>query len=300
MRRTSAPSMSARRLASARRTSASLFCGRSISSASAALGVRTPSSTACICCGDRQLDAVSGAELERGLRRAHAFGDHALPAQHVVERAAAPELDADLTVAAAMAGAGEHEIAEPAQAGQRVGAAAHRRRQARDLDEAAGDERGHRVVAEAEALDDAGGNRHDVLQRAADLDAGDVVGGVEPQRRPAELAPGRARAASARRGRHRRPRSAGRPRPRRRTSGPTAPPPARSRPGFVGDHLRHPVERAVLEPLGRADERHRPRRDRDGAMDHRAQALRRHGDDDQRGAGDGLLDRGGRRARRRA
>ena len=49
----------------------------------------------------------------------------------------------------------------------------------------------------------------------------------------------------------------------------------------------------MLEPLGGADERHRRRRGRDGAMHDGAQALRRHRDDDQRGAGDGVLDRRG-------
>ena len=49
----------------------------------------------------------------------------------------------------------------------------------------------------------------------------------------------------------------------------------------------------MFEPLGRADERHRTRRDRDRLMHDGAQALRRHGDDHQRGGADGVLDRRG-------
>ena len=233
MRRMSAPAhvgfafcaLIARQVVRPTAASASLFCGRSISSASAALGVRTPSITACIC-------AVIGSSTPwRAPRSSAAWAVRRpsatmrLSAQDVVERAAAAELDADLAVAAAMAGAGQHEIAEPAEAGQRVGAAAHRGGQPRDLDQAAGDQRGHRVVAEAEALDDAGGDGDDVLERAADLDAGDVVGGVEPQRRPAELLLDEARGVGATSTRPRR-RSADPPRPRRRRSAPTAPPPA--------------------------------------------------------------------------
>ena len=135
------------------------------------------------------------------------------------------------------------------------GPAAHRGGQARDLDEAAGDERGHRVVAEAEALDDARGDRDDVLQRAADLDAGDVVGRVEPQRRPAELLLDEARGVGGRRRHDDRRRQPGRDLGRERRPGQHRDRPRR--PGLVGDHLRHPEERAVLEALGRADERHR-------------------------------------------
>ncbi len=220
--------------------------------------------------GDGQLDAVARAEIERGLGGAQPLGDHALPAQDVLERAAAAELDADLAVAAAMAGAGQHEIAEPAEAGQRVGTAAHRRGQPRDLDEAAGDERGHRVVPEAEALDDARGDRDDVLERAANLDAGDVVRRVQPQRRSAELLLDEACRLGGRRRHH-----DGRRQPRRdlgreRRSRQHRDRPGR--PGLVGDHLRHREERAVLEALGGADERHGRRRDRD-----RADAPRRAG-----------------------
>ena len=55
----------------------------------------------------------------------------------------APELDADVAVAAERARARQDEIAQAAQAGQRFAPAAHRARQPRDLREAARDERRH-------------------------------------------------------------------------------------------------------------------------------------------------------------
>ena len=55
-------------------------------------------------------------------------------------------------------------------------------RQAAGLGEPARDQRGARVVAEAETVARAGGDREHVLDRAADLDAGDVVALVGAQR----------------------------------------------------------------------------------------------------------------------
>ena len=97
------------------------------------------------------------------------------------------ERDADLAVAAQVAGAGQHQIAKAGQAGQRVALRAERHRQPRELGETARDQRGQRVVAEPEAFDDAGRDRDDVLQRAAKLDADDIAAAVEAQRRRPEV-----------------------------------------------------------------------------------------------------------------
>ena len=105
--------------------------------------------------GERQLDAVARAERQRGAGRAHPLGHHSRLREDLGQRAAAAELDADAAVAAQVAGAGQHEIAEAAQAGERVAPAAFGARQPRHLDEAARDQRRHRVVADAEAFDDA-------------------------------------------------------------------------------------------------------------------------------------------------
>jgi len=59
--------------------------------------------------------------------------------------------------------------------------AAHRHAQPGDLGQAAADHRGPGVVADAEALRDAGGDRHHVLQRPAELAADHVVVGIDPE-----------------------------------------------------------------------------------------------------------------------
>ena len=152
-----------------------------------------------------------------------------------------------------LAGARQHEIAEAAQTGERVAAAAFGHRQPRDLHEPARDQRRHRVVPEPGALDDAGGNRDDVLQRAADLDADHVVARIEPE--------ARGRGTSAARSPRRPGRSSGEHRRRQpardfraQSSGPTARRPARVSSVSSREHLRHARERFRLEPLRRADQ----------------------------------------------
>ena len=166
------------------------------------------------------------------------FGDVAQSPEDVRERVAAREREPDLAVARQIAGAGQHEIAEPRQPGQRERAAAHPLGEPAHLGQAARDQRGARVVAEAEAVAAADRDRDDVLQRAAQADAGDVVcscryaGGrrrsrpARPtrRRRPSTPPPARpaARARSRRRSwartERRRPRRAGSRRSRRPSS----------------------------------------------------------------------------------
>ena len=160
-----------------------------------------------------------------------------MPLSTSSRRAAAAELDTDVAIAAEIARARQHEIAETAEAGQRVAPPAFRARKPRDFDQAARDERRHRVVAEAEPLDHAGGDRDHVLQRAADLDAGDVVAHIQAQARPAELLldPGRgggiAEAAST---------AVGRPRATSEAKlGPESTTTGKRPPVSSCDHLRH-------------------------------------------------------------
>ncbi len=86
------------------------------------------------------------------------------------------------------------------------------------LGEAARDQGGAGILAEPAPLDHAAGDGEHVLDRAADLGAGDVVGQIGP-----EAGPGDPRRPAARRAPGPRPpaspRSAGRPRPRGRRSG---------------------------------------------------------------------------------
>ena len=138
--------------------------------------------------GDGHFDAVARGEAERGGGGADAFGDLAVEAgEDVGELAALAELDADGAVAREAAGAGEDEVADAGEAGQGFAAAAAGHGEAGDLGDAAGDEGGGGVVAELEAGDDAGGEGDDVLERAAELGADDVLVAVDAEGGGAEV-----------------------------------------------------------------------------------------------------------------
>ena len=74
------------------------------------------------------------------------------------------------------------EVAHAGEAGERERVAAERDAEPRELGEPAGDERGLRVVAVAEAVGDPGGDRDHVLERAGDLTADDVGVRVHAER----------------------------------------------------------------------------------------------------------------------
>src|SRR5690606_37750015 len=107
--------------------------------------------------------------------RLHALGHHLRARQDGGKLTAAPELEPHMAVAAQLARAREYEIAEAAEAGERLAPPAHGTREPRDLGKAPRDQRRERVVAELCGFHDAGGNRDDVLQRRADFDTDDVV-----------------------------------------------------------------------------------------------------------------------------
>ena len=78
--------------------------------------------------------------------------------------------------------AGHDQIAHAGQAGERLLAGAGSRSEACHLPQAAADEAGLGVVAEAEAVDPAGGQGDDVLRRRAELDADEIVVHVHAER----------------------------------------------------------------------------------------------------------------------
>src|SRR5882672_2896766 len=130
---------------------------------------------------NRQLDAVARRQFQRRIGRAHAFRDHLHARQHVRQRAAARQLETDVTIAAQAARARQHEIAEPGEAGERLALRPGRAGEARNFCETARDETRLRVPAEAEAFGNAGGDRDDVLQRAADFDTDHIARAVQPE-----------------------------------------------------------------------------------------------------------------------
>ena len=86
--------------------------------------------------------------------------------------------EADAAVTRQIPGTGQHQIAQARETHQRFALAAERRGQPPRFREPARDNRGARVVAEAEAVAGTGGDREDVLYRASDLDAREVIADV--------------------------------------------------------------------------------------------------------------------------
>ena len=105
------------------------------------------------------------------------FGDRAPVGHQLGCRAAFAEALAKRKIARAGRRAGQHQVAQPGQAGERLALARPGQAEAGHFGKAAADQRGAGVLAEAAALDDAAGDRQHVLDRPADLRAGHVVAG---------------------------------------------------------------------------------------------------------------------------
>ena len=71
----------------------------------------------------------------------------------------------------------------PDRPGERLALRAEGQAEAGHFGKAAADQRGARILAEPLALDHAAGDREHVLDRAADLRAGDIVGDVDAEGR---------------------------------------------------------------------------------------------------------------------
>src|SRR6266540_4470695 len=122
----------------------------------------------------------------RRLRRLHPLSDLTRLAEDLLECLATAELDADAAVARQRAGAGKDEVAHTGKAGEGLEAPAEGDAEPGHLVQAARDQSGVSVRAEAEAFDNARGDGDDVLERAGELDAGDVVRAIEPEGAAAE------------------------------------------------------------------------------------------------------------------
>src|SRR5438067_2055233 len=101
---------------------------------------------------------------------------------------AASQLDADGAVAREPAGAGEDEIAHARQAGESLAAGAAGDGQTTNLRQTTGNKGGDGVVSQSETVAYAGGDGDNILQRTAQLDANNVVAGVNAEARVAEFA----------------------------------------------------------------------------------------------------------------
>src|SRR5690606_22129265 len=101
---------------------------------------------------DREVDAETHSELVRAARRLHTFRNVTERSQHGLELLSATELEADGSIARKRGATREHQIAEPREAGQRERLAALGHGEPRHLRETPRDERGTRVVSEAEPV----------------------------------------------------------------------------------------------------------------------------------------------------
>ena len=160
------------------------------------------------------------------------------------QRPAPGQLDAEPVVARQRRAAGRDDVADPGQTGERQRVRPGGDPEPGHLGQAAGHQAGLAVVAEAELLGGAGGDREDVLERAAQLDADEVAVDVEPEPAAAEpsldplgerLVVGR----HDRRGRQAAGDLEGEVRSGQRGD------PGRVEPAGLGDDLAHPQERAA-------------------------------------------------------
>ena len=122
-----------------------------------------------------------GAVEVDGERGGDAFADAVEAGQDFVEGEALREHLAAAEIATLVAGRGEEEVAESAEAGEGFRARAGVDADAGHFREAAGEEAGERVLAELEPVAGAGGDGIDVLQRAAELDADEVGRAVDAE-----------------------------------------------------------------------------------------------------------------------
>ena len=101
--------------------------------------------------------------------------------QNVGQCQPAGQHQADLPVARQVAGGGEHQVAQARQPHEGFGPGAQCRAQTAHLGQATGDQRGAGVQPQRQAVGDAGGDRHHVLDRATHCNPDRVVAGVDAQ-----------------------------------------------------------------------------------------------------------------------
>ncbi len=129
--------------------------------------------------GDRHGHAVRAGELQGRLRGMHALGHMPQRGHDMVEPLPLRQRQADAAVARQIAGGGQYQIAQTAQAHEGIGLPAQRHAQPRKLGQPTGDERRARVVAQAHAVTHPGSDGQHILHRAAHLHAHDIGRGVD-------------------------------------------------------------------------------------------------------------------------
>ncbi len=137
-------------------------------------GFIVPSSTILTCSTIGICDAGLAGQLQDGRDRCQALGRLVHLLHDVLEAVALTEQSARGVVAAERRLAGRDQVAEAREALQRLGVRALGDGEVGHLDETAGDDRRLRVLAVADAVDDADRDGDEVLQHAAELGADHV------------------------------------------------------------------------------------------------------------------------------
>ena len=114
-------------------------------------------------------------------RAAHAFSDMPEFGQDLCQRGALRQPDADLSIARQLAGGGQHQIAQPGQAHECLGARTERHAEPCHFCHAARDQGSARVQSQAHAVAQAGGDGQHVFHRPADFDPDQIAGCVDAQ-----------------------------------------------------------------------------------------------------------------------
>jgi len=132
---------------------------------------------------DGQGYTVPFREGARDSRSGYAFRHFAQGCNHTTWFLAAPDALAHCIVARLRARAGEHDVAQTREPCERLGPRPERNSQARDLREPARDEGCACALSKSKSFRDSRRDGQHILERGANLDANEIVGGVEPQLR---------------------------------------------------------------------------------------------------------------------
>ena len=192
-------------------------------------------------------------EIESRAGRVHALSHAVHLRAYLVQRLSRRQLGAEVVVPAQRAHARRDQVAHSCQSGERRRVGASGLTQPADFCESAGDERSLRVVAESHPVAHAGAQGDDVLQRARQLDAYQVVVGVHAKGRRVDdrlrlSCGGRVFRRHDRRCRHRPDDLPGEIGSRQSADA------AVERRHLLGENLAHALAAGQLQPLGGADD----------------------------------------------
>src|ERR1700736_2185291 len=118
----------------------------------------------------------------------HSLGNHAVHVSDNFGQFSFPaEFNANSAVAGKTSRRGEDQITQARQSRHGLGPPPAGHYQARHFGEAARDQRSYGIVTQTQAVADAGGDGHNIFQRAPEFHANHIVVGIDPKARIAEF-----------------------------------------------------------------------------------------------------------------